>query len=247
MEARYFHTLAQVGPMYALKQLYELQELDLKHVTLETSLADVSAKLADDSALSSTREVVARTDADLEEVSSRRRASERTITQLQEALEKIESRLYSGAITNPRELSAAEEEREFIVRQQREEEDKLLDLMVEAEDLQSALAESREKLARLEADTPAEKARLLEEKERLTNGLATLGKARDEAIPQMEARSLSIYESLRKSKNGYAVAKVERGMCQGCRLTLSTMELQRARGSHGIVQCSSCSRILYLV
>ena len=233
--------------MYALKQLYELQELDLKHVALETSLAEVSAKLADDSALSSTREVVARTDADLEEVSSRRRASERTIAQLQEALEKVESRLYSGAITNPRELSAAEEEREFIVRQQREEEDKLLDLMVEAEDLQSALAESREKLARLEADTPAEKARLLEEKERLTNELATLGLARDEAIPQMEARSLSIYESLRKSKNGYAVAKVERGMCQGCRLTLSTMELQRARGSQGIVQCSSCSRILYVV
>ena len=41
--------------------------------------------------------------------------------------------------------------------------------------------------------------------------------------------------------------KVERGMCQGCRLALSTMELQRARSARGVVQCSSCRRILYVV
>ena len=56
-----------------------------------------------------------------------------------------------------------------------------------------------------------------------------------------------MYESLLKTRDGSAVAKVERGMCQGCRLTLPTLELQRARSSEGIARCGSCGRILYVV
>ena len=69
---------------------------------------------------------------------------------------------------------------------------------------------------------------------------------RDEAAPQFAEHALAVYERLRDDRNGYAVAKVERGMCQGCRITLPSGELQRIRNSQDMVQCSSCQRILFV-
>ena len=40
-------------------------------------------------------------------------------------------------------------------------------------------------------------------------------------------------------------ARVEQGICRGCRISLPTTDLQQAR-SGKLVQCSSCGRILFL-
>jgi hypothetical protein len=59
-----------------------------------------------------------------------------------------------------------------------------------------------------------------------------------------DAETLEIYQELRKRK-GVAVAKVEQGICHGCRITLPNTDLQRAKGG-GVVRCSSCGRIIFL-
>ena len=41
-------------------------------------------------------------------------------------------------------------------------------------------------------------------------------------LPTMPGNLLPLYESLRKGKGGRAIAIVERGTCQGCRLSLTT-------------------------
>jgi predicted nucleic acid-binding Zn-ribbon protein len=45
------------------------------------------------------------------------------------------------------------------------------------------------------------------------------------------------------------VVKVERGACLGCRLTVPTVILQRARSGMNPtpVQCPSCERMLYVI
>ena len=103
--------------MQSVKQLYDLQELDSSIDALEKSVAEVRAKLADDSPLTSTRGRVESLEVRSKDLAAKRREEERTIAELQERLQRIESRLYGGAVTNPRELSAAQEEREFITRQ----------------------------------------------------------------------------------------------------------------------------------
>ena len=233
--------------LQGVKQLYDLQELDLRVSAADKSLAEVRASLADESALSSARDLVERLESQNEELAANRQAVQRTIDDLQQRLQKVESRLYGGAVTNPREFSAAEEEREFIQREQRNAEDQLLELMVETEDVQSAQASAQESLAQLEAERPVERAEMLKSEERLTGELAGLGQDRGLLVPQLPAQMLSLYDSLRRKGDGRAVAKVERGACQGCRLALSTMEFQRARSGQGIVQCGSCRRILYMV
>ena len=166
---------------------------------------------------------------------------------MSETLQKVEARLYGGAVTSERELSAAQEEHEFTKGRQSEFEDRLLEIMVEVEEVEAEHREAVESLERLEADRPSEEAELRSGEKRLTAELASLGQNRDVMTPLLSADVLSTYDGLLQSKDGTAVARVERGMCQGCRLTLSTMELQRARSSQSVVQCSSCRRILYVV
>lgn len=233
--------------MNTIKQLHDLQEIDLRTEELETSLTNVRVKLADESPIISAKQEAAQLELRLEAINTNRRTAERTISDLQEKLQKVETRLYGGEIKNPRELEATEEERSFIGDQQREQEDALLEIMVVADEAESGFRKSHETLERLENARPNEVAELKETETSLSEELTSLRKDRERMAPTLEANQYRTYESLRKSKNGRAVAKVERGTCQGCRLTLSTMELQRTRSAQGIVQCSSCRRILYVV
>jgi predicted nucleic acid-binding Zn-ribbon protein len=60
----------------------------------------------------------------------------------------------------------------------------------------------------------------------------------------VDGAALNLYQLLRERRDGQAVVKVERGMCQGCRITLPMSVLQKARSGLGLVQCVSCERIL---
>ena len=232
--------------MVSIKQLYDLQELDWELSASEKSLAEVRVRLADDSALVSAKRRLEQLESQLAERLSMRDQRESIIQQLGEKQKAVEGRLYGGAVTNARELTAIEEERLFIQGQRGEEEDNLLELMVEIEDLQPARDQTREQLAQLETERSAEYPKLLKAEERLTAELIELRQARADMTPQIPPVALSVYETLLKSRGGQAVAKVERSMCQGCRITLPTVEVQRAKASQGIVQCNSCHRILYV-
>ena len=232
--------------MVSIKQLYDLQELDWELSTSENSLVEVRARLADDSALVSTKKRLEQLESRLAEQLSMRSQSESAIQQLDEKQKVVEGRLYGGAVTNPRELSAIEEERVFIQEQRSEEEDNLLEVMVEIEDLQTARDQTSEQLVQLETERSVEYPELLKAEERLTAELEELHQARADMTPQIPPVALSVYEMLLKSRGGQAVAKIEKSMCQGCRITLPTVEVQRAKTAQGIVQCNSCHRILYV-
>ena len=232
--------------MQTIKRLHDLQRIDLKVDELEGVLADVRARLEDDSAVTSAAARLTVLLKALDEVGAGRRAAERAIAETQERLKSIEKKLYGGAITSLDEMTAAEEERKFVVQQLGEQEDNLLDLMVQTEDGESARSAAREALSELESGWPAEQAQLRESEQRTAAELDERRRQRDDMVPEISADLIALYELLRKTTNGSPVARVERGMCQGCRLTLSTMELQRARTSRTPVRCSSCKRILYL-
>ena len=232
--------------MQTVKRLHDLQRIDLKVDELEETLADVRVRLEDDSAITAAATTLTAISEVLDEVGVRRRAAERAIGETQERLESIEKKLYGGAITSLDEMTAAEEERKFVVQKLREQEDNLLELMVQTEDGESAQSEAREALSELKSGRPAEQARLQESERRTVAELDECRRQRDDAAPRVSADLIALYESLRKSTNGSPVARIERGMCQGCRLALSTMELQRARTAPTPVRCGSCKRILYL-
>ena len=233
--------------MSSIQRLYDLQQHDREIWSREASLSEVEARLADDSAIVTATQRLEQLDSAMAERAPARRLAETAVQDVSEKFKAVEERLYSGAITNPKELSAYDDERTFHQGVKGEAENLLLELMVEVEDLETSHTETQELLRRLEADRGVERADLLSRQKQLTEELDQLRGSRAVMTPDIPGSSLAVYETLLRERDGYAVARVERSMCQGCRLTLTTRELQHVRTSQDIVQCDSCRRILYVI
>ena len=232
-------------PMSGVKQLYGLQEIDLKLAEEEARRESLLSRLADRSELQASAERLERLEKRSGELSSRSRAFERLVAEVEQTLERLDDRLYGGGVTNPQQLAAAQEERAFTSARKKEAEDQLLETMIDLDELEPVLAEARETASRLQEERPGLEKAWREQQEEAVTQIETLRADREALLPTMPANLLPLYESLRKSKSGRAMALVERGTCQGCRLSLTTQETQRARSGQQIVQCSSCGRILY--
>jgi predicted nucleic acid-binding Zn-ribbon protein len=53
----------------------------------------------------------------------------------------------------------------------------------------------------------------------------------------MDKPGLDMYETMRRSKGDEPIARVEQGMCKGCRINLPTNTLQKARTGQELVYC----------
>ncbi len=228
------------------RQLYELQEVDLEIEAKREALSNVQSRLGQSQALDEARANLATEKNHCDELNVSQRAGEWEVEDLRTKVAGIEQKLYGGTVKNPKELSSLQEQAEHLTKRRREEEDKVLDIMTEAEAAQASLAMISQEVESLEISWKEEQAELSREQDRLSTNLANLEQRRKDLGSRIDAASLRLYEELRTKKKGRAVAKVEQGMCQGCRIVLPVRELQRARASQELVQCDSCERILYV-
>ncbi len=232
--------------MSSAAQLYRLQEIDSEISAKEHALSEIEARLTDAEEIDEARQRLSECEEARRELDKRQREVEWEVDGLASKIEPLEAKLYGGRIGNPKELAALQEDVESLKAHKREIEDRLLEVMSADEDAQHAQAEVQRTLEELEGRWQADRERLLGEQEDTKAKLAELQANRREQSDTVDADSLRLYEALRSSRQGTAVAKVERGTCQGCRITLPMSVLQKARSGAVIVQCSSCERILYV-
>ena len=232
--------------MTELRRLYELQELDTQIDELTETLAELESQLADDSVVTEAKRRVAVLENHAEQIAANRRSIDRAIEDLQARLARTQERMYSGSIKSVKEMEAAEEERATMERNIAENEDRLLEVMVADDEVDDTLAKGREVVKRLEEQRSAAVTALTEKADETRASLDDLTPRRDSTWDAISAPVLHRYETLRSSRGGTAISRVERGMCSGCRMTLSTSEQQRIRFATDPMQCSSCHRILYL-
>jgi predicted nucleic acid-binding Zn-ribbon protein len=156
----------------------------------------------------------------------------------------FEKDLYSGRIRIPKELSSLQQEVSMLKSRRAELEDKALVIMEEADQTREEVSTLISELNAIEADWTANQDTLKQSIEHERGSLAELTEKRQVFIRDVDAASLQLYQTLRKQK-GSAVARVEQGICRGCRISLPVNELQNVRSGR-LIQCSSCARILYL-
>ena len=232
--------------MLDIKKLYQLQDIDLQIGSVEADLADTKAKLSDRSSISLARRKLDQAEGRFDTLSSKKRSTERAVTDIEETIKRLDDRLYGGSITNPQQLSAAQEERSFTVIRQSESEDQLLEIMLQIEELEPVLEKLRESLSKLEQERPKLEESWRQLEKELETRLSMLQPERKEILPSMPSKLLPLYESIRKNKGGEAISLVKGEICQGCHLAIPTQDIQRARNGQSMVQCSSCGRILFV-
>jgi predicted nucleic acid-binding Zn-ribbon protein len=157
-----------------------------------------------------------------------------------------EQRALSGKVTSPKELTAIQEEIASLKRRQRVLEDELLERMEEREALERELAELTGRRGQLTAEqdkvTKARDAALTE----IDRDLEAERAARDALAPRVGEELRALYDQLRARHNGVGAAALVGDTCQGCRVSMSAVELAAIRklSPDEVKRCENCRRIL---
>lgn len=230
--------------MTTAAELYALQEVDLALDSVNGRLAEVEAQLGETEELVAARELVGERRAAVEALREPQREREWTVEEARAKAAEIDKKLYAGSVRIPKELEDLQADLSALQAQVRRREDELLIVMVQLDEAEGALKAAEGELSGIEGRWRAEQERLREEQRELLVRREELEEGRAKRAVGLDGGAMGLYQALRERRQGRAVAMVERGMCQGCRITLPISVLQRARAGAGLVQCVSCERLL---
>jgi uncharacterized protein len=234
----------------ALGRLLALQEED----TEIRRLTERRASLPEAARLARVNDHLAELEADLVIARKQLNEIEREQSRLEGEMDLLaqktareEGRLFSGLVSNPKELSSLQAEVEMLKKRTSVFEDDLLEVMVQRDGAQEAVD-------RLES----ERAATGEESAALTTQVGTLCREidaelqihqgrRSEIAGQLPEALMRLYDQLRASKHGVGAAALVGDTCQGCHTKLPAREVERLRVERGLQRCDNCRRILVVV
>ena len=230
--------------MTVAKQLYQLQEIDLEIESEEQALSQKVSQLGDRQALDSAQSQLASEQQRLDGLRHQHHDAEWAVDDLLSKIAVAEGQLYGGKITNPKELSSLQHEVNTMKAKSDQLENKALEIIDQVEVAEKSVAAATNEFQRLEDEWHRQQKQLSDEIEKLKSRLADLKQKRQQSSGEIESQAVVLYEKIRQQKKP-PVAKVEQGICRGCRISLPASELQRAKSGNP-VQCGSCGRILFL-
>jgi predicted nucleic acid-binding Zn-ribbon protein len=162
---------------------------------------------------------------------------------LKEKVGELETRLYGGAITNVRELTAIETEHSAARRSLAQVEESIAPAEVAAEHARQQFEGLTKELSEKEGAWQTRNVELRTELRKVGieyNEMLAVRNAEASGIPEDD---LARYTRLFRSNRGVAVVRVDRGVCQGCAVRLPVGEITRLRNADGPIPCS-CGRAL---
>ncbi len=225
--------------------LYRLQQVDTKLDQAAARLAEIERILGDNQAHQTASQAQQQAQAALHSAHTALRAAEEEVSAQQKRIEQNQASLYGGSVTNPKELQDLQMESESLARRLSELEDTQLEAMTIHEQQQATKKTADETLAAVEAQLAGEHAALFAEQADLREQTERLHSEREAAASTVAAADVETYTSLRASKAGTAVAKVQAGTCSACGAELSAARAQAARSAEELTRCDNCKRILY--
>jgi predicted nucleic acid-binding Zn-ribbon protein len=228
-----------------IADLWTLQEIDSAIDSRRGSIDDARASLDEPEDIADAR--TANTDAQraMSEARSAQKDLELEADDLRAKISAVEQKLYGGTVRNPKELSDLQADVDSMKRHLSEIEDRDLEAIGASEAAETAAREAAERLELLEHAWRNEQGELNERIERLTTELAAYDEQRQEAATRISPDVLRVYDHVRRAHQGRGVARLDRNLCLGCRISLPVSTVNRARAGNALVQCPNCERILY--
>ena len=216
----------------------------LKH--RRANLPEVGELVQVENSVAALEKRIAAVTADRDEVARRQRRHEDELAALEAKIAEVSGRMYSGAVTIPRELQAMQAEVDSMKRRQSTLEDEVLEAMTEREPLDDELAGLT--AARDGHDQTGAKLRaaIAEAQASIDAELGREASARASAVAGLPGDLVKLYEQLRSRLGGVGAARLVGARCTGCHLTLPATEVDRIKREppDTLIRCDQCSRIL---
>lgn len=226
-----------------LEKLVELQKVDLELARLNAQLAAVPKTLARiDAQLASARKRVEDARASIKAGETSKRQYEQEIQALNDKILKFRSQ--SSSIKNNEQYKALLSEIAHAEGEIAGFEEKILELMLNADSLHSRLVEAEVALKTEAAEVERQKAET-EKAADADRAAAAQALARSRQLRKaVDDTLLATYDRILKSR-GYAVAEVLEHRCTACQVMLRPQVLSNIRAAQEVVHCDSCGRMLY--
>jgi len=210
----------------AMPQRAALAEVRARRAALATAMSEVQARIGD--------------------LAGRQSALEAQIAASAKRRHELEERMRSGGVTAARDLQAMDNEVGQLAERQHTLEDDELVLLEEEEPLDVALAEQESEAAALAADEARLVAAVADAEVELRAAIAVCEAARAERAAGLPTDLSERYERLRAHLGGVGAARLVGDRCDGCHLTLPSVEVERMRHlpDDTFATCPQCDRIL---
>jgi len=232
--------------MTTVKQLYALQEVDLDLDRVYRALEEAEQELKIEISIENLEATLREEQERLQEVELLQRDNQMEIETRRERIEALETQLYGGSLINARDLEALQHEVASVRHLLEQDEAMSLELSIQVEESRSRCGNLDQQLSETRAIWEVQQSELNQRIEGLRAEQGEYEGQRALLASRFDPATLQRYETLRKSKGGRAVAKVERDLCQGCRMSLPTQLRQRVKSGRQAVNCSSCGRMLFV-
>jgi len=204
---------------------------------------ELEAKRASHAELETRRkEVSERRDAEFRE----ERRLDDEVRSLEAKAKAVDTKMYSGTVSSPKELQAMQADVEQLQRQAREREDEELEVLVRREALDEEIAEIEAAQASLAAEMETLLAAIAGQEQEIDAELAVEEAARAALAPGIPESTLRLYEQIRAGNRGVGAAKLVGMNCQACHLALPATEVDRIRHlpPDALARCEHCGAIL---
>ncbi len=226
--------------------LYRLQQIDSPIDQARTRIREIETTLNNNEALQQAQALVDSADRSLEECRKLLRKAEETVQDQRVKISQSESVLYGGKVRNPKELQDLQNEVGALKRYVIVLEDRQLEAMLALEAAEQAHKEAVEAFDKTKAVISEQQAGLRGELTQLKKNLERLVIERQVAASTVNPADIGLYEQLRQTRRGVAVAKVSSQACGACGSLLTPALVQAVNSTNQLVRCTSCGRILYV-
>jgi uncharacterized protein len=227
-----------------LDRLIRLQRLESAADEARRRIADHPQRIqALDDRLAVARDAVVAAKTRLTDAQNKRRTDEKDVATVQARLAKYKDQLLE--VKTNREYQAMLHEIETAQNDVKGREDRILDSMMESDELTAAVKKAEAELKSVEKEVGAERKLLDQEIARLQAELERTGRAREKLAAEIDRAVLAIFEQVAKGRKGIAVSEARDGMCMICHVRLRPQVFNEVRRNDSIIQCDSCRRILY--
>ena len=226
-----------------VQNLIALQQADREILRLKEEIAALPKRVAAiEERLAGTRALLEKAKAAVKADEAARRKYESGIQDQQQKISKYRDQ--SLAVKTNEQYKALLHEIQFAEQDIRSHEDKILELMVNAEvrekDVKAAEATLKAETAEIEKEKIEARQRTAEDEKQLAEWNAK----RDTARAGVDADLLRQYDRVAKHR-GTGISEAKDHKCLACQVMLRPQTYNEVRASTHVVTCESCQRILY--
>ena len=235
--------------MEELQNLYKLQEIELQLEKLQQTQKSLPV-IAEFKKLQAetvrAKEKLLRAKSDFAELCKQQKRLEHSLQRNEEEQKAVHNELYKGMDHSPKELEQLTKKAEILKDEQREQEEKLLDIMEKRDEQEKNIntitkryQEMRGSLLQLQKSGKAELQEIRSQKEKLLAERQLL-------LQQISPALIDEYRKRRKQFHGRPVVEVAGNVCSGCRVSVSSLIKSSLRQGGKAIRCENCGRLLIM-